>query len=127
MSGRIRLAGLAIAAALLANGVANKANAGSGACTPVKACAPVKAAPAVPVCKPVKPLPPPEVCKPVQACAGVDAHGKYVTLRDHITRFANRFKKPNTGKEVYRDAPQPAPSETAPAPAPAPTPQPPTA
>ena len=120
MSGRSRLVGLAIAAALLANGVANKADAGPGACKPVKVCEPVKAAPAVPVCKPVKPLPLPEVCKPVKACDGVDAHNKYVVVHDRIARFASHFRKHSTGKEVYHDAPQPAPSAAPPAPAPAP-------
>ena len=132
MSRRGRLIGLAIAVALLANGVANKANAGPGACKPVKVCEPVKAAPAVPACKPVKPLPIPEVCKPakplplpevckpVKACDGVDAHTKYAVLQDRIARFVSHFKRHGTGKEVYYDAPQPAPSQTPPTPAPAP-------
>ena len=55
MSRGSRLMGLAIAVALLAGGVANKASAGPGACKPVQACTPVTTAPAVPVCKPVKP------------------------------------------------------------------------
>jgi hypothetical protein len=133
MSRRGRLIGLAIAVALLANGIANKANAGPGACKPVQACAPVTAAPAVPVCKPVKALPPEvckpakplplsEVCKPVKACDGVDAHAKYVVLQDRIARFVGHFKRHGTGKEVYYDAPQPAPSQTPPTPAPAPRP-----
>ena len=120
MSGRSRLLGLAIAVALLAGGVANKASAGSDACQPVKACAPVKAAPAVPVCKPVKLLPLPGACKPVKACEAVDAHNKRAVLQDHIARFVSHFKKHSIGKEVYSDAPQPAPSGTPPTPAPAP-------
>ena len=132
MSGRSRLLGLAIAVALLANGVANKASAGLGACKPVQACEPVKAAPTVPACKPVKPLPlpaackpvkalpAPAACKPVKACEGVDAHSKYVVRHDHIARLVSRFKKHSSGKEVYYDAPQPAPSTTPPTPAPVP-------
>ena len=123
MSRRSRLIGLAIAVALLANGVANKANAGPGACKPVKACEPVKTAAAVPACKPVKPLPLPGACKPVKACEGVDAHGKYVVVHDHIARFVSHFRKHSTGKEVYYNtAPQPAPSQAPPTPAPAPQP-----
>ena len=122
MSRRSRLIGLAIAAALLAGGVANKASAGPGACKPVQACTPVTAAPAVPVCKPVRPLPPPEVCKPVKACDGVYAHNKYVVVHDRIARLASHFRKHSTGKAVYYDAPQPAPSQTPPTPAPAPQP-----
>jgi len=134
MSRRSRLIGLAIAAALLAGGVANKASAGPGACKPVQACTPVTAAPAVPVCKPVRPLPPPEackpvkslplpeVCKPVTACDGVYAHNKYVVVHDRIARLASHFRKHSTGKAVYYDAPQPAPSQTPPTPAPAPQP-----
>ena len=124
MSRRSRLIGLAIAVALLANGVANKASAGPGACNPVKACEAVKAAPAVPAvpaCKPVKALPLPGACKPVKACEGVDAHSKHVVRQDRIARFASHFKKHGTGKAVYYyDAPKSAPSTTPPTPAPAP-------
>jgi hypothetical protein len=144
MSERSRLIGLVMAVALLAGGVANKANAGLGACKPVKVCEPVKAAPAVPACKPVKPLPPPEACKPVKplpppeackpvkylptpeackpvkTCDGVDVPNKHAALQDRIARFVSRFKKHDIGKEVYQDVPQPAPSETPPTPAPAP-------
>jgi hypothetical protein len=121
MSGRSRLVGLAIAVALLASGVANKASADLGACKPVKACTPVKAAPVVPVCKPVKQLPAPAACKPVKA----DANTKYVALRDRIARFTGHFKRHDTGKEVYYDAPKPVPSHEA-SPTPAPAPKPPT-
>lgn len=119
MSGRIRLLGLAIIVVLLANGFANRASAGIGACKPVKACEPVKAAPPVPTCKPVKPLPPPEACKPVKTCDGVGTHAKAVALRYRGTWHAGHWKKHGTGKETYFDAPQTAPSETPPAPAPA--------
>ncbi len=137
MNRRVRLIGLAIALALLANGVANKASAGPGACKPVKVCEPVKAAPlpackpvrALPLpetCKPVKPLPPPGACKPVGACDRVDTHGKLVVVHDHIARFVSRFTRHGAGKEVYYDAPQPAPSATPTTPAPTlpPAPQP---
>ena len=122
MSGRIRLVGLAIAVALLANGVANKASAGPGVCKPVKVCGPVTAAPAVPVCKPVRQLPPPEVCKPVKACDGVDTHYKCVVRKDRKARFVSHFRKHNTCQQVYYDAPQSAPSVAPPIPAPAPKP-----
>ena len=140
MSRRSRLIGLAIAAALLANGFATKASADNGACQPVKACAPVKTLPAVPVCKPVrqlplpgackpvKPLPLPEACKPVKACDAVDAHHKYyAVLQDRVARFARHFKKHSSGTEVYYDAPQPAPTQASPALPPAPAPAPPSA
>jgi hypothetical protein len=129
MSRRVRLLGLAIAVALLANGVANYALAGGGVRKPVKVCEPVKAVPTVPacqpvkpsplpaVCKPVKPLPPPEACKPVKAYDSVDAHSKRVVVHDHIVRFVSRFKH-GVSKEVYYDAPQPAPSVTPATPAP---------
>jgi hypothetical protein len=100
MSRRGRVIGLVIAIAVLANGVANQASAGPGACKPVKVCEPVKAAPVPPVCKPVKPLPPPEVCKPVKACDGV-AQAKRAVLQDHIARFVSHFKRHGAGKEVY--------------------------
>ena len=134
MSRRGRLIGLAIALALLANGVANYALAGVGACKPVKVCEPVKAVPvckpvkvcepvkAVPVCKPVKPLPLPEVCKPVKVCDPVDAREKHVVLHDHVAHFAWRFKKHTVGYEVYQDKSLPATSTTSPSPAPAPQP-----
>ncbi len=114
MSRRSCLIGVAIAVVLLANGVANKAIAGSNACEPVKAAS------AVPVCKPVKPLPPPEVCKPVKSCEGVDAHTNRVDLQDRIVRLVSHFKRHGAGQEVYYDAPQPAPFQAPPAPAPAP-------
>lgn len=120
MSGRIRLLTLAIAVPLLANGFVDKVNAGVGACKPVKACEPVKAAPPVPACKPVKPLPPPEACKPVKTCDGVDAYTTKAVLHDRITQKVSRWKHHKTGKEVYYEAPQTAPSETPPTPAPAP-------
>ena len=121
MSRRSRVMGLAIAVALLANGVAHQANAGLGACKPVRACEAVKAAPAVPACKPVKPLPLPGACKPVKACEGVDAHSKHVVRQDHLARFVSHFKRHGTGKEVYyNDAPKSAPTTTPPTPAPAP-------
>ena len=118
MSGKSRVVGLAIAAALLANGVANNANAGLGACKPVEVCSPVRAVPAVPVCKPVqplppackpvRPLPPPEVCKPVGACDGVGTRARYAVLHDRVARFVGHFKRHGTGKEVYYYTPQPA-------------------
>ena len=107
MSRRGRLIGLAIALALLANGVANYALAGIGACKPVRVCEPVKAVP---------------VCKPVKVCDPVDAHGKHVVLHDHVARFAWRFKKHTVGYEVYQDKSLPATSTTRPTPAPAPQP-----
>jgi hypothetical protein len=128
MSQRGRLIGLAIALALLANGVANHALAGIGACEPVKkvpvckpvrVCEPVKT---VPVCKPVKPLLPPEVCKPVKACDRVDAHNKLVVVHERIARLVWRFKSHAAGNEVYEDNSLPTTSTTPPTPAPAPNP-----
>ena len=124
MSGRSRVVGLAIAAVLMANGLADKASAGPGACKAVKACEPVKAQAAVPACKPVKPVPLPEVCKPAKTCDGVDAHSKVVAVHDRIVRFVSRFKKHSTGKEVYYDVPQPAPSAAPSIPPPVPAPAP---
>jgi hypothetical protein len=130
MSRGTRVMGLAIAVALLASGVVNRADAGPGVCKPVKVCEPVKATP-VPACKPVKqlpppevckpakPLPPPEVCKPVKACDGV-AHAKRAVLQDHIARLASHWKRHGAGKAVYYETPQPAPTKTPPAPTPAP-------
>jgi hypothetical protein len=131
MSRRVRLIGLAIALALLVNGVANHAFAGLGVLRPVKACAPVQQVPACQpvkplplpeVCQPVKPLPPPKVCAPVKACAPVDAHGKHV-VHDHIAQLVWRLKRHTAGYTVYESDPQPV---TSPAPsAPVPAPQPP--
>jgi hypothetical protein len=134
MSRRGRLIGLAIALALLANGGANYAMAGIGACKPVKACEPVKKVPVckpvkvyepaktVPACKPVRPLPPPEVCKPVKACEGVDSHGKHVVLKEHFARFAWRFKRHANGNVIHEDNSLPTTSGTSPTPSPAPKP-----
>ena len=130
MSRRVRLIGLAIALALLANGVANHAFAGWGHLRPVKACEPVKQVPACrpvkplplpEVCKPVKPLPPPKVCTPVKVCDPVDAHGKYV-VHDHIARLVWRLKRHTAGYTVYESSPQPVTSPTPSTPAPAPQP-----
>jgi hypothetical protein len=143
MSRRGRLMGLAIAAALLANGVANVAHADPGVCKPVKVCEPVKAAPEVPVCKPVTTLPKPEVCKPVKALPKPEvckpaktspppevckpaktsddvAHPKYAILQERIARIVSHFKSDTNGKEVDYDISQPSPSQSPPTPAPAP-------
>ena len=130
MSRRVRLIGLAIALALLANGVANHAFAGWGHLRPVKACEPVQQVPACQpvkplplpeVCKPVKPLPPPQVCAPVKACEPVDAHSKHV-VHDHVARLVWRLKRHTAGYTVYESSPQPVTSPTPSAPAPAPQP-----
>jgi hypothetical protein len=132
MSRRGRFIGLAIALALLANGVANYAFAGVGACKPVKVCEPAKTVPvckpvkacepvkAVPACKPVKTLPPPEVCKPAKACDQVDVHGKHLVLQDRVVRFVWLLKKHAVAHEVYEDNSLPATSTTPSTPAPIP-------
>ena len=130
MSRRVRLIGLAIALALLANGVANHAFAGLGVLRPVKACAPVQKVPACQpvkplplpeVCKPVKPLPPPQTYAPVKACEPVDAHSKHV-VHDHIARLVWRLKRHTAGYTVYESSPQPVTSPAPSAPVPAPQP-----
>jgi hypothetical protein len=143
MSRRGRLIGLAVALALLANGVVNHAMAGIGARKPVRVCEPVKTLPVckpvmvcepaktlpvckpvktLPVCKPVKPLPLPEACKPVKACDRVVAHSKSVVLHERLARFVWRFKAHAAGYEVQQEASPPATSSTPPTPAPAPQP-----
>ena len=146
MSRRVRLIGLAIAFALLANGVANHAFAGFGihhkvtACSPVQqvpACQPVKPLTLPEVCKPVKPLPPPPACtpvkacepvkavpacKPVKACDQVDTHGKHVVLQERVTWFAWRLKRHTPASVVYEDNSLPTTSAKTPTPSPAPKP-----
>jgi hypothetical protein len=147
MSRRVRLIGLAIAFALLADGVANYALAGLGACKPVRVCEPVVAVPVckpvkvcapvkvpvckpvkvcapvtVPACKPVQPLPPPEVCKPVRVCDRVAVATKHVFVHTH--RLASRLKRHWTGDTVYEEYSSPATTDTPPTPAaPAPIPR----
>ena len=141
MSRRGRLIGLAIAIALLANGVANYAHAGFAhlkavkacepvkqvpACQPVKplplpeVCKPVKPLPLPAACKPVKPLPLPGACKPVKACEQVDAPSTREVVRDHVARLVWRLKRHTTGYAEYESTPQPTRSPAPPTPAPAP-------
>jgi hypothetical protein len=138
MSRRSRLIGLAIAIAILAYGFDNKANAGIGACKPVKevkTCAPVKAETVVPACKPVtvvpacKPVkalpPPPPACKPVKTCEGVDTYvEKHAVVHEHLARIFGHIKGHKHADKVYYDAPATSAPATAPSKSPTPAPAP---
>ena len=80
MSRRSRLIGLAIATALLANGLASHALAGWGLLRPVKACEPVQQ---VPACKPVHALPLPPACKPVRPLPLLRPASRFIRCRRH--------------------------------------------
>ena len=77
VTGLALLVGLAVALSLALSGVAN---AGIGACEPVKACAPVQVVTPLPApCGPVVVTPPPKACEPAKVHLGqLVPHGHLV-------------------------------------------------